>query len=100
MRLTPNLVQLIGLAAASLSAITFAPQVWRTWRTRSAGDVSGATLGIVVASIGLWLIYGWALQDVPILLANSLNLVFTLLLSYYKWRFRGNERPAGPGKPT
>ena len=93
MPLPSNAVGIIGLLAASLSAITFAPQVWRTWRTRSARDVSGGTLAVVVASIGLWLIYGWALQDVPILLANSLNLVFTLLLSYYKWRFRG----PGPG---
>lgn len=88
MAATTSLVGGIGLVAASLSAVTFVPQVWRTWQTRSARDLSAPMLGVAASSMVLWLVYGYYERNVPVLFGNAVNLFFTLLLVYFKWRFR------------
>lgn len=39
-----NTVTLLGLLAGTLTTLSFAPQVVRTWRTRSTDDISFAML--------------------------------------------------------
>lgn len=85
-------VRVLGLVAASLSAIMFLPQVLRTWRTRSAQDLSVGTLAVSASSMVLWLGYGAIIHDVPILFGNSVNLLFTLTLVMFKLRFRSTPR--------
>ncbi|OON70204.1 SemiSWEET family sugar transporter [Hymenobacter sp. CRA2] len=82
-------VRILGLVAASLSAIMFLPQVVRTWRTRSVQDLSVGTLAVSASSMVLWLVYGAYQRDVPILFGNSINLLFTLTLVVFKLRFGG-----------
>ncbi|MCC3156863.1 hypothetical protein LJ737_06425 [Hymenobacter sp. 15J16-1T3B] len=92
----PDVVRIIGLVAASLSAIMFLPQVVRTWRTRSAQDLSVGTLAVSASSMVLWLIYGASIRDVPILFGNSVNLLFTLTLVFFKLRFGAADKPKAP----
>lgn len=79
---------LIGLLAAGLSALTFFPQVLHTWQKRTAAGLSGSTLAVAAASMVLWLAYGMYEHNLPILVGNAFNLLFTLTLVYFKWRFR------------
>ena len=64
----------IGYAAASLTTASFVPQALLTLRTR---DVSGISLGMYSAftlGTALWLLYGWRLEQWPIVVANALTL--------------------------
>lgn len=78
----------VGLLAAALSALTFFPQVLHSWQKRSAQGLSGSMLAVGGASMVLWLAYGLYEHNVPIVLGNGFNLFFTLVLVYFKWRFR------------
>lgn len=82
-------VTLLGLLAGTLTTIAFFPQLLKTWRTKSAGDVS---LGMLVTfSIGvfLWLVYGILLGALPIILANVVTLVPAGLILALKLRYEG-----------
>jgi MtN3 and saliva related transmembrane protein len=72
----PSSLDLLGYLAAALTTGAFAPQVWRTWRTRSARDLSLVMLLATFVGNGLWLAYAVAAWAPPIIAANS----FTMLL--------------------
>ncbi len=95
--LSPTLISDIGLVAAALSALTFFPQVVHTWQTRSAADLSGPMLGVGASGMILWLVYGVAEHNTPIMLGNAVNLFFTVVLIFFKYYFAASGR-AAPGK--
>ena len=86
-----TLLDLLGLSAGSLTTISFVPQVIKTWRSKSADDIS--TGMFVIFSIGLvmWLIYGLYLQSLPIIVANLVTLVLTVVILILKYRYSLNR---------
>ena len=83
-----NPVQVLGFLAGTLTTIAFVPQVLRTWRTKSAGDLSMGMLVTFTTGVALWLLYGIALESMPIMLANGITLVLALILVGLKYRHR------------
>jgi MtN3 and saliva related transmembrane protein len=83
-----NIIQLIGLAAGSFTTIAFLPQVIKTWRSRSAKDLSLGMFSIFCLGVALWLIYGLLVQDVPVIAANILTLMLASTLLFFKLRFK------------
>ena len=55
-----DIYEAMGLLGAILSSLTFLPQVVRTWKIKSAEDLSMGMLVIVFCSTIVWLIYGFA----------------------------------------
>ncbi|HEX7538804.1 MAG TPA: SemiSWEET family transporter, partial [Syntrophales bacterium] len=63
-------VTLIGLLAAVVSTVGFAPQVIKVYKTRMTRDLSLGSYIILLSGLFLWLIYGLLLGNVPIILGN------------------------------
>jgi MtN3 and saliva related transmembrane protein len=80
-------IEVVGLFGAFLSSITFIPQVWLAWKTKSVGDLSLGMLLIVFTSVLVWLVYGFYLQLLPVIIANSIIFLLSLLLLYFKFTF-------------
>jgi MtN3 and saliva related transmembrane protein len=80
-------IDYLGLFGAFLSAITFIPQVIQTWKTKSVADLNLGMLLIVFSSVLIWLAYGLLKKDLPIVIANSVILVLSLALLYFKFTF-------------
>ena len=78
----------LGLTAATLTTSAFLPQMFKTWQTKSAKDVSFVMLITFITGIFLWLIYGFFRQDLAIILANGITLVFNLIILWLKIRYR------------
>ncbi|MGJ5630747.1 SemiSWEET transporter [Nostoc sp. CALU 1950] len=83
-----DFLTVLGLAAATITTISFLPQMFKTWQTKSAKDVSFVTLITFISGIFLWLIYGIYLQSLPIILANAVTLVFNLIILWLKIKYR------------
>ncbi len=83
-----DFVTVLGLAAATLTTIAFLPQMFKTWQTKSAKDVSFVMLVTFNIGVFLWLIYGIYLQALPIILANSVTLFFNLIILWLKIKYR------------
>jgi MtN3 and saliva related transmembrane protein len=78
----------IGMAAALLTTAAYAPQAIKVWRSRSTKDISLAMFSMMVTGITLWLIYGILINDVPLILANAVTLIFAAAILIAKIRFR------------
>ncbi|HUO88222.1 MAG TPA: SemiSWEET transporter [Rhizomicrobium sp.] len=79
-------VTLIGLAAAFCTTIAFLPQVVQTWRTRSTRDLSLPMFSVMTTGVFLWLVYGLAIGDVPLIAANGVTFVLSGTILYFKLR--------------
>lgn len=78
----------LGLLGAFLSAITFIPQVIQAHKTKSVKDLNMGMLLIVFTSVIVWLIYGFAKKLLPVIIANSVILVLSSVLLYFKATFK------------
>ncbi len=83
-----DLAEIMGLVGTFLSSITFIPQVYKTWKSKSAGDLSTGMMFIVLLSTFCWLGYGYGLQLKPVIICNSIILVLSALLIYFKFTFK------------
>jgi len=81
-------VTVIGLIAATLTTIAFLPQVIKTWKSRSAKDLSLGTFSIFTCGVIMWLIYGLLILDLPIILANGITLLLVGALVVFKLTFK------------
>ncbi|MEL6537691.1 MAG: SemiSWEET transporter [Bacteroidota bacterium] len=77
----------IGMVAAFLTTLSFLPQVIKTWRSRSAHDLSLGMFSMLVIGVALWLVYGIWLANWPIILANGVTLLFSGTILYFKLRY-------------
>jgi MtN3 and saliva related transmembrane protein len=86
-----DLITSIGMAGATLTTLAFVPQVIKSYKTKHTHDLSLGWMGCLIAGFLLWLVYGWIIGDLPLILANilSLLLVLSLLAMKLKW---GMER--------
>ncbi len=78
----------IGYLGSFLTSITFMPQVYKAWKTRSVGDLSIWMMLIVVLSTIVWLVYAFAIHSGPVIVANSIVFVLSVLLIYFKYAFK------------
>lgn len=83
-----ELIELTGLLAGSLTTISFLPQVIKTWKTRSAKDLSLGMFMIFWLGVVLWLVYGLMIKDTPIIVANALTLTLASIILYFKFSFK------------
>ena len=83
----PNLAELIGIIAGLLTTVAFLPQAVKIWRSKSAKDVSLAMFVCFCAGIVLWVIYGFMLGALPVILANVLTLCIAAAILVFKTRY-------------
>lgn len=79
--------EIIGFIAGTLTTIAFLPQVVKTWRTKSAKDLSLPMFLTFTIGVACWLIYGIILNEIPMILANGVTVVLSGSILYYKLRY-------------
>jgi len=82
-----DIVNITGTLAGGLTTIAFIPQVVKTWKTRSAEDISLFMFLLFSCGVLLWLIYGVLLHALPIILANGITLALSTSILAMKVRF-------------
>ena len=80
-------VSIIGYVAGTCTTLAFLPQVIRTWKTRSTDDISLGMFSLMVFGIALWLFYGVATDDWPLIIADGFSLVLAAMILLMKFRF-------------
>ncbi|MFN5744547.1 MAG: SemiSWEET transporter [Methylococcaceae bacterium] len=79
---------LVGIIAGTLTTLSFVPQVFKTWRSRSARDISTGMFLLFSLGVALWLIYGLAIQSMPIIVSNVLTLILSCSIIAMKIAFK------------
>ncbi|NQX86759.1 MAG: SemiSWEET transporter [Flavobacteriaceae bacterium] len=80
----PFYIEVIGLIAAALTTTAFLPQVYKTWKTKDVSALSLPMLLLFFIGIVLWLVYGIYMESLAMIVANSVTIVSSLLLLYFK----------------
>lgn len=81
-------IEIVGHFGAFLSSVTFIPQVYKAWQSKSVGDLSLLMMLIVFTSTLVWLVYGVNLNLWPVIIANGIISVLSLMLIYFKFSFK------------
>jgi MtN3 and saliva related transmembrane protein len=88
----------LGYTAAIFATGSFVPQVIKTWRTRSAEDLSYLMLITHIIGMVLWLIYGAMLGATPIVVANTIAVLLDVALVALK--MGTTDRVPRPERPS
>jgi MtN3 and saliva related transmembrane protein len=83
-----NTISALGLLAGSFTTIAFLPQVLKTWKSRSAKDLSLGMFSIFTLGVAMWLVYGFMINDLPVILANVVTLMLASTLLFFKLRWK------------
>ena len=83
-----NFVTILGYSACAVTALTFLPQVIKTWQQKTASNVS--LLMFIIAAINeiMWIGYGVLKDDMVIIVTNVIVLLMSCTMIYLKFRFK------------
>jgi MtN3 and saliva related transmembrane protein len=81
-------IEIMGIIAGGLTTTSLVPQVIKTYKSRSAADLSLKMFSLFSLGVLLWLIYGFINKDLPLILANIVTLGLALTLLFFKFRFK------------
>jgi MtN3 and saliva related transmembrane protein len=91
---TRMLQDIIGTAAAVLTTSSFLPQAVKTVRTRDTHSISLGMYILFSCGVILWLVYGIAIRQWPIIVANAITSVLSITILLFK------ITEGGPGRHT
>jgi uncharacterized protein with PQ loop repeat len=80
--------QYFMLVFAIVTSLYSVPQIIRIYKMHSANDVSLSTWVIAVISNVFWIVYGFAIEDLVVMLSSLIGCVLAFIIScqciYYK----------------
>lgn len=79
---------IIAFIAGLLVSVAWYPQIMKILRTKHAGDISFLTLWMTFFGNLVWIVYGFAEQDLPIVAVNVLMGLFIVWVLVLKARYR------------
>ena len=83
-----TIFEFIGSLAGFLTTISFLPQVIKTYKSRSAKDLSLGMFLLFTLGVLMWLIYGIGINKIPIIAANGVTLILAGMILAAKFRFK------------
>ena len=83
-------IEFFGYFAAILTTAAFLPQLIKTLRTKKADDVSLVTLIMFISGVLSWIIYGYKISSIPILMANIITFTLNVLILISKIYYSKN----------
>ena len=82
-------IEILGYAAGAVTAFTFLPQVVKTWKEKSAKNVSLMMFIIAFVNEVMWIAYGvlsnnWVIISTNVVMITMCSLMIFLKLRYNK----------------
>lgn len=83
-----NSITFLCLFAAFCSTFAWVPQVIKITKTKETSGISLSMYFMLAVGITSWLIYGLLIKDVPIIAANGISLIFTMIVIVLKFKYK------------
>ena len=80
--------EIIGLIAAALTTSAFVPQVYKAWKSKSTESLSLSMYVVFFIGIMLWLVYGFHLNSLAMILSNIITGFLALILIFLKLKYK------------
>lgn len=89
-------IMYLGLLAGALTTSSAFPQLIKSYKTKSTEDLSIWFLIALLTGVTLWIIYGVAMADIPLIVANSVSFLPLSCTLYLKIKWDVVPRPLDP----
>ena len=77
-------VEIVGFLAGILVALSFLPQVIKSWKTKSTKDIAISLSIVNLSGQVLWIIYGFLVGSASLIVMSGITLLLTLSLLILK----------------
>jgi MtN3 and saliva related transmembrane protein len=81
-------ITIIGLIAALFTTVSLLPQLIKVYKTKSSKDISTGMFTLFGAGVLLWFVYGIFVNDLPIIVANSLAFIQAAVILFFKAKYK------------
>lgn len=81
-------VDILGYAACVVTALTFLPQVVKTWKEKSAKNVSLMMFIIAFVNEIMWIAYGVMRDDMVIIVTNVIMITMCSVMISLKLKYK------------
>lgn len=82
-----SLITLLGLVAATCTTLSFLPQALKIIKTKETGGISLMMYVFLECGLCLWFVYGILINNLPIMLANGVALLFSSIVLILKIKY-------------
>lgn len=87
-----TVIDILGYVSATLTTIAFLPQIIKTFKMKSARDVSMGMFVLFTCGVFLWIIYGFLTGTMPVLIANAVIFCLSVTQIILKIKYDKIER--------
>ena len=84
----PWLTDSIWYLATAVWTFLMLPQVIKSFKTKNMKDISWWMIIMYIWNCGLWLIYGFLINSIPLMLCNFIALIIGLLQLTLKIKYK------------
>ena len=81
-------ITIIGLIAALFTTVSLLPQLIKGYKTKSTKDISTGMFTLFGVGVLLWFVYGVFVNDLPIMVANSLAFIQAAVILFFKAKYK------------
>ena len=82
-----RLVDFVGLTGAALTTLCWLPQALKAIREKETRALSLPATAAFTGGVGLWLVYGLAIHDWPLIGSNAVTLALMMVILAMKLRY-------------
>lgn len=79
-----NIIEIFGLMAGAVTSIGFIPQLIKGYKTKKLDDITYFMPLVLVSGMALWLIYGFLIESLAVMVANAVGIGCNLSLAFMK----------------
>lgn len=78
---------MIGSLAAILTTASFIPQAIKVIKTKDTSGISLIMYSMFTMGVFLWIIHGFIINDLAVILANSCTFIFAIIILFFKIKY-------------
>ncbi|MFT9493563.1 SemiSWEET transporter [Anaerosolibacter sp.] len=78
----------IGWIAAALTTFSFLPQAIKTVKEKNTSGISLGMYSMFTVGVFLWLVYGFIIGDIPLMLSNIVTFIFASIVLTMKLKYK------------
>ncbi len=82
-----NGADILGYSASAVTVFTFLPQVLKTWKEKSAKNVSLMMFVIAFVNEVMWIAYGVMINNMVIIVTNVIMIAMCTIMIALKLRY-------------
>ncbi|MVN23361.1 SemiSWEET family sugar transporter [Mucilaginibacter arboris] len=86
-----TLIKILGLVAGACTSLAVLPQVITTFKTKKASDVSIFMFIVMLTGNVLWVVYGFAKNDIAIIITNLVTVALNVTMLIFKVKYKENK---------